>query len=203
MYVGAWSSGSIVLWLCLWLLPESNRGSAQARPKQALHDTSFNNWGEPNTRMSIEIFRLLYTYICRTSFRIYLCSISTICNISSMTRMRTQRRGHGREYYELWRKRARKLCDIRDRGTKKRRKTKKRQKQILEISKGELQRLRLRGARLVSCPASLSHAEKESGETRIQFWFHAADLTASNQIAEWCHVINKRLRCSTVHFALY
>ena len=26
--------------------------------------------------------------------------------------------------------------------------------------------------RLVSCPASLSHAEKESGETRIQFWFH-------------------------------
>ena len=25
---------------------------------------------------------------------------------------------------------------------------------------------------LVSCPASLSHAEKESGETRIQFWFH-------------------------------
>ena len=25
---------------------------------------------------------------------------------------------------------------------------------------------------LVSYPASLSHAEKESGETRIQFWFH-------------------------------
>ena len=25
---------------------------------------------------------------------------------------------------------------------------------------------------VVSCPASLSHAEKESGETRIQFWFH-------------------------------
>ena len=25
---------------------------------------------------------------------------------------------------------------------------------------------------IVSCPASLSHAEKESGETRIQFWFH-------------------------------
>ena len=25
---------------------------------------------------------------------------------------------------------------------------------------------------LVSCPASLSHTEKESGETRIQFWFH-------------------------------
>ena len=35
MYVSAWSSGSIVLWLCLWLLPESNRGSAEARPKQA------------------------------------------------------------------------------------------------------------------------------------------------------------------------
>ena len=28
------------------------------------------------------------------------------------------------------------------------------------------------GAIVVSCPASLSHAEKESGETRIQFWFH-------------------------------
>ncbi len=30
---------------------------------------------------------------------------------------------------------------------------------------------------------------KESSETRIQFWFHAADLTASNQIAERCHII--------------
>ena len=28
------------------------------------------------------------------------------------------------------------------------------------------------GLAVVSCPASLSHAEKESGETRIQFWFH-------------------------------
>ena len=26
---------------------------------------------------------------------------------------------------------------------------------------------------VVSCPASLSHADKESGETRIQFWFRA------------------------------
>ena len=56
---------------------------------------------------------------------------------------------------------------------------------------------------IVSCPASLSHAEKESGETRIQFWFRAARLAASNQIAEQCHVIKKRLRCFSVYFALY
>ena len=59
------------------------------------------------------------------------------------------------------------------------------------------------GGGVVSCPASLSHAEKESGETRIQFWFRAARLAASNQIAERCHVIKKRLRRFTMYFALY
>ena len=56
---------------------------------------------------------------------------------------------------------------------------------------------------VVSCPASLLHTEIESGETRIRFWFSTARLVTSNQIAEWCHVIKKRLRCFTVYFALY
>ena len=49
----------------------------------------------------------------------------------------------------MWRKRASSVTSsIDNRGTKKRRNTEKTQKQISEISKGELQRLRLRGARL-------------------------------------------------------
>ena len=41
---------------------------------------------------------------------------------------------------------------------------------------------------LVSCPASLSHAEKESGETCIQFWFPVPRSWCgqSAQIAEQC-----------------
>ena len=37
---------------------------------------------------------------------------------------------------------------------------------------------------IVSCPASLSHAGKESGETRIQFLFRAPRCWRSNQTAE-------------------
>ena len=65
--------------------------------------------------MSIEIFRLyvciyIYMYMCRPSFRIYLSSVSTICNISSITRMRTRRRGHGSEHFNV--EEEGKLCDI-------------------------------------------------------------------------------------------
>ena len=71
----------------------------------------------PTQVMSIEIFRLynnyiyIYIYISavRPSFRIYLSSISTIYNISSVMRMRIRRRGHGRgsEHFDArWRKRA-------------------------------------------------------------------------------------------------
>ena len=51
-------------------------------------------------------------YICRPSFRIiYLSSISTISNISSVTRMRTRRRDTGANI-STRRKLEYKLCDI-------------------------------------------------------------------------------------------
>ena len=46
---------------------------------------------------------------------------------------------------------------------------------------------------IVSCTASLSHAENESGETRIQFWFRAARLAASNQIEEKIAMLHRVL----------
>ena len=67
--------------------------------------------------MSIEIFRLyIYMYISavRPSFRIYLSSISTIYNISSVTRMRVRRKGTRARERTLRRdvEKEGKLCDI-------------------------------------------------------------------------------------------
>ena len=54
--------------------------------------------------------------------------------------------------------------------------------------------------KLVSCPASLSHAEKESGETRIQFWFRAA---RSRRVQSDCRtVLRHQEKIAMLHRAL-
>ena len=114
--------------------------SSEPPPRKSWIRPWMYHWGEPHTSDVNRDFPFvyMYIYICRPSFRIYLSFISTICcNISSTTRMRTRRRDTGANT-STWRKRA-----SSHRGTKK--KTEKVQKQISEISQGELQKLRLRG----------------------------------------------------------
>ena len=56
------------------------------------------------------------------------------------------------------------------------------------------------GYMLVSCPASLSHAGKESGETRIQFWFRAA---TSRRVQSDCRtVLRHQEKIAMLHRAL-
>ena len=110
---------------------------------------SVRYWGKPKraphkwcqSRFSICIY--IYISAVHHSVYIYLSSIS-ICNISSVMRMRIRRMWEWSEHInekkegKLWHQGSERL--------KKGRKTAKTQEQISEI--GKLQRLRLRGARL-------------------------------------------------------